>query len=198
MSNKSERMNLKGIAVYPHLNKADTKFVPQGEFKTGLRMTEEEAKPLMARLSKIFQEHTGKKLNKHNTNLWKIDEDDQGEPAGTITFQAKVKNVLRKDGTSWERKPKQYDSQAKLTEVQVTGGSELVVACDIYAWDAGSTKGISLQPVAIQIINLVEYAGGGHGFDIVEGGFVGDAAPKVAEAGVVEEAAEEDADDFDF
>lgn len=199
MTIKSERINLRGLAVYPYLHRADTKFHEVGEWKVGVRMDEEKAKPIMARLGALYQNHTGKKLNKHTTNLWKYDLDDQGEPMGSVVFQTKVKNVQLKDGTLWDRKPKQYDSQANLTEVQVGAGSELVVACDIYAWDAGNKKGISLQPLAVQVLSLAEYDGGDHGFDIIEGGFIGEPSPDNSETDTVVEASVGDGgDDFDF
>ena len=205
MTNKYERIKMRGTAVYPRLNKADIKYFSRGEFKTSLRMSEEEAKPLMSRLSEIFQDHTGEKINKNKTNLWTFDVDDQGEPAGTVTFHTKIRNLLLKkskkgkDGKKvedfeiWERKPKQYDSQGNLIDVQVGAGSELIVACDIYAWDTGSNKGITLQPIAVQVIKLVEYVEK-HGFDAVEGGFIG--KPDTDNSDTVVEAVA--ADDFDF
>ena len=196
MTNKYERIKMRGTAVYPRLNKADTKFFSRGEFKTSLRMSKKEAEPLMAGLSEIFQDHTGEKLNENKTNLWTIDVDDQGEPAGTVTFHTKIRNLLLtkgKKGEIWERKPKQYDSQGNLIDVQVGAGSELIVACDIYAWDTGSNKGITLQPIAVQVIKLVEYVEK-HGFDAVEGGFIG--KPDTDNSDTVVEAVT--ADDFDF
>ena len=193
MKKQAERVNIRGIAVYPHLNKADTKFVSQGEFKTGVRVAEADAAPIMKKLAAAFQEHTGKKINKHATNLWKIGEDDNGEPDGTIVFQTKVKNVNMKDGTLWDRKPQQFDSQAQPIDVMIYGGSEIVVAAEIYAWDAGTSKGISLQPRAVQVLKLVENTATNTDFGVVEGGFIAEKAE--ASFDPVEDA---EGDDFDF
>ena len=40
----------KGIAVFPWLGKADTKFKPEGQYKITLRLSEEAAKPLIDKL----------------------------------------------------------------------------------------------------------------------------------------------------
>ena len=197
---KNPRINIRGIAVFPALNTPDDKFHDLGMYKADVRVPLEEAKPIMDRLSKLYKEWTGKDLKPGKTNLWSIDEDDQGERTGTITFRCKVKNIRRKDGQIWDRKPKQYDTQNNVINEQVWGGTEYVVGAEVYPWTAGADKGISLQPVAVQIINLVGPSGDGDaGFETIDGGFVGgfEADADVADYGDAPVHADDD-DDADF
>lgn len=193
---KAPKINIRGIAKYPHLNVADTKFVDAGEYKTGVMVGREQAKPIMEQLSKLYKEHTGKALDPEDTNLWKYDKNDLGEEdQNTIVFAVKAKNVLRRDGELWDRKPLQYDSKKNRIEVQIGGGSEIVVAAEVYAWVAGAKKGLTLQPAAVQVINHVSPSEGGSDF-AEEDGFVGE--PMKAAAPVKAPSSVEGDDPFDF
>lgn len=191
---KNPRINIRGVAVYPALNTADTKFHDLGMYKADVRVGLDEAKPIMERLGKIHLEWTGKEIKPGKTNLWVLDENDQGERTGTVTFRCKVKNIRRKDGQIWDRKPKQYDTQNNVINEQVWGGTEYVVGAEVYCWQAGADKGVSLQPVAVQIIELVGPSGDSDtGFDTMDGGFVGgfnsetdDVAPASADAPILD------------
>jgi len=170
---KNPRLNIRGIAVFPALNTPDKKFHDLGIYKADLRLSLDDAKPHMDRLSKLFQEWTGKELKPTKTNLWKFEEDDNGERTGNVIFQIKVKNVMTRKKEVWDRKPKQYDTQNNVVNEQIWGGSELVVGAEVYCWTAGVDKGISLQPTAIQIISLVGPTDSDAGFDTMDGGYVG-------------------------
>ncbi|MDP1171568.1 hypothetical protein, partial [Klebsiella pneumoniae] len=79
---------------------------------------------------------------------------------GNVIFKCSVKNVQRKNGEMWDRRPKQFDAKMKPVDLDPSGGTELYVSASIYEWVAGGKKGVSLQPLAVQIINLVERGGG--------------------------------------
>jgi hypothetical protein len=87
-----------------------------------------------------------------------------------------VKNVALRDGSTWSRRPKLFDTSAppQPIDVQPWGGTKMVVAFEVYAYDK-PRKGIKLQPVAIQIVDLVEGQEGGDldsfGFEEMELGF---------------------------
>lgn len=197
---KNPRINLRGIAVFPALNTPDTKFHPElGMYKADVRMTLEEAKPHMERLAKLYKEWTGNELKQTKTNLWKLEEDDDtGERTGNVIFQCRVKNVKTKKGDVWDRKPKQFDTQNNVINETVWGGTEYIVGAEVYYWNAGGDKGMSLQPIAVQIIDLVGPTGDTDGgFDTIDGGFVGgfnadagDSAPAISE--------NDDPDNHDF
>ena len=57
------------------------------------------------------------------------------------------------------------------------GGTEMYVSVSVYTWDAAGKKGVSLQPMAIQIISLVERSassGESYGFQEQEDGYEGE------------------------
>jgi len=61
------RMNFstpQGVAQYPWLNKADTKFDDEGVYKTNLSVDPDSAKALVAKINEFAQEQLGKKMSK--------------------------------------------------------------------------------------------------------------------------------------
>ena len=91
--------------------------------------------------------------------------DDEGEDTGNVIFKIRVKNKMGRNGKLWDRKPCLIDAQKGdfPTDVAVWGGTEYRVQFEVYEWIAGGKKGVSLQPVMIQIINLVTGGSGGSG-----------------------------------
>ncbi len=159
------RMNYttpKGTAVYPWLNKKDTKFHDEGVFKTNLLVDSDKAQDLIDKINEFAKEHLGKKMSKARLP-YETDED-----TGQIIFKTKSQFA-----------PTFKDSSAQMMvgEIpQVWGGSTLRVAGTMTAYDKGSNCGVSLNLKAVQIIELSEGNGNdGDEFGAVEGGFV---APK--------------------
>jgi hypothetical protein len=201
MAAKAQRINIRGIAVFPALNTPDKKFVDEGQYKADVRVPLEEAQPIIDQLKEAFKAHTGKALKGNGENLYSLEEDDNGDRTGNVIFKCKVKNRITKAGKLWDRRPQMFDATGKLIDVQVWGGTEYIVGAEVYCWTAGDKKGVSLQPVAVQIINLVGPSGGTDasefGFGEVEGGYVGEEASSVA-FDDAEDVPDEDEDNFDF
>lgn len=159
--NKSQRVTIgPGRAVYPALRTPDTKFDELGQYKADLAIPLSEAEPLMKKLSDIHKAHTGKAPSKSSNTMWYLEEDKEtGEETGNVIFKCRVKNRMRRDGQLWDRRPKLFSADLKPVEVNPWGGTVMAVSAEVYEWDAGGKKGVSLQPVGVQIIELVE--GGG-------------------------------------
>ena len=151
-----------GIAIYPWLNKADTKFHDEGVFKTNLLVDSDKAQDLIDKINEFAQEHLGKKMSKARLP-YETDED-----TGQIIFKTKSQYA-----------PKFKDSSAQMMvgEIpRVWGGSTLRVAGTMTVYEKGANCGVSLNLGAVQIIKLSEGNGNdGDDFGAVEGGFV---APK--------------------
>jgi hypothetical protein len=162
-----------GRAIYPSLKIADTKFHELGQYKCNVSVPIKEASGTMDKLTSIFKEHTGKPPIKTDNTMWKMEIDaDTGEETGNVIFKCAVKNVQRRDGELWDRRPKQFDAKMNPVNLDPFGGTEMYVSASVYAWSAAGKKGVSLQPMAVQIINLVERSGGnaeGFGFQAQEG-----------------------------
>jgi len=190
-----------GEAVYPALHRPDTKFHDAGIWKADVRVAGDAAQTLMASLGKIHKDHTGKPVPKDGGNLWQVETDDDGDPTGNIMFKLRVKNVVRKDGEMWERKPKLFDTSSPpqpLGGVEPWGGTKMIVAFDVYCYDIPK-KGVKLQPVAVQIIDLK--TGGGEnaeafGFNEMEEGFKTDAPAEEDPFAFTQEDEEEIPTDF--
>jgi len=149
-----------GKAVYPRLSQPDTKFDELGQYKADVSVPLAEAESIMEILSKTFKAHTGKAPKKADNTMWYFETNEDGDETGNVVFKCRVKNKLRKrDGKLWDRKPKLFDAALKPVDVNPFGGSTYVVSSEVYAWEAGAKKGISLQPIGVQIIELVSFSG---------------------------------------
>ena len=160
----------KGTAVFPSLARPDTKFDELGMYKADLSVPLQEAKDLMGKLTEVFKRHTGKAPNANENTMWyKQTDKDTGEETGNVVFKIRVKNRMTKSGQLWDRKPVLFDAALKPIQVNPWGGTEMIVSMSVYCWNAGGKMGVSLQPQAIQIINLVEGGTSSHGFEATEG-----------------------------
>lgn len=145
----------KGKAVYPFLNSPDYQFDELGVYQTRLSVPVEEAKPIMDKIASFFEDYAGKKLNPSDNTAFKLEEDDQGERTGNVVFRVKAKNRRTKSGEIWDRKPRLVDAGGQPTKVHVGGGSTIRIGCEMFCWEAAGRKGVSLQPLIIQVINPV-------------------------------------------
>ena len=183
-----------GTAVYPALKRPDTKFHDLGQYKADVSIPIETAKPLMDKLSAFFKEQTGTAPNQTENTMFKVEVGEDGNPKGTVLFKLRIKNRMTKQGEVWDRRPKMFG--ADLTPAPAAdprGGSKIKVSFEFYVWEANGKKGVSLQPVAVKIIELVsgEAADGADfGFD-KEDGYV----PEGTEGFVDETELDDDGDD---
>lgn len=162
MADKTTITLPKGTAVYPALNRPDTKFDELGQYKADVRIPVQEAQAVMEKLGAAYKAYMGKAISKADNTLWKMETDEDGNQTGFVVFKCRVKNKLKKDGSTWDRKPKLFDAKLKPLPAGVNpwGGTEMRVNVEVYEWLAGSKKGVSLQPLGVQIIKLVSGTGG--------------------------------------
>lgn len=147
----------KGTAAYAWLTKADTKFNPEGVYKTSLVVPIKEAEPFIEAIKNAYVEELGsKKLAKANLSH------EVNEEEGTVTFKFKSK-----------QKPKLFDSKGKpiTADISVGNGSKIKVAGGFGPYDKGANTGVALYLNSVQIIDLVEWTGSSV-FGEEEGGFV--------------------------
>lgn len=154
----------KGVAVYPALNRPDTKYDELGQYKADFKVTSEVAEPFIKQLQKVAKDHTGRALPKAKNSVWYMELDDDGEETGMVVFKVRVKNKNRKsDGKLWDRRPLVIDAKKNdmPVDVAVWGGSVIRVQAEVYEWQNNDKKGVTLQPVMVQVIELV--TGGSRG-----------------------------------
>lgn len=166
MADKITFTTPKGIAVYPRLKSPDTKYDDNGVYKADLKMPLETAKPLIDKLTKMFKDHTGRSHPKNPERdnrkaFYYMELDDNDDETGNVVFKLRVKNKITKKGDLWDRRPAQFDARGKaiVNPLNVGGGTEMRVSFEVYLWSNPDGKGMSLQPEAVQIIELVEFTG---------------------------------------
>lgn len=171
-SNKQFYISPKGKAApYCWINKADTKYKPQGEFKVSLIVSEAEAQKLMQKIEKLHNDNyaaaksdpkfKGKRLIEAALPF------DIDEETGNVTFKFKM-NASYLDKKSEEMKPlfcRVVDSQGgRLEKTPAIGaGSELKVRFSMLPFAAvgGIGSGIKLQMDSVMLIKLVAFGQGG-------------------------------------
>lgn len=169
-------------AVYPHLTEPDTKFDPEGVYRTKFSLPADEAADLIAKLEGIrdaFAEEQDAKIRKTYTiaDVCEVELDDEGDETGNVIFTAKMKaKVTTKAGKTFEQAPALFDSANNRLEtdgLKLWGGSKLRINADVVPYAMASSKqiGVSLRLKAVQIVELVS-GGGGSPFDEYEGGDV--------------------------
>ena len=168
-------------AVYPRIGPTpDTKFDELGMYKADGSMPKDKAAPIMARLQEVHKQHVGKPAKASENTMWYMETDEAGEETGNVVFKIRVKNKLRKkDGKLWDRRPKLFDAALKPIDVNPWGGSVYISDTEIYCWDAGGKKGVSLQPMAVQILKLVEGDGAPSAFKKQDGYVAPEAAEEI-------------------
>ena len=183
-----------GIAVYPKLTEPDYKWKPEGEYSLKIRLSEEDALPLVATMEKLVDAEYAKaeeacknKLEKSKLKRVEIlpckeELDDDANPTGYYLFTAKMKasGISKKTGKTWKRTPAIFDSVGRpITNtgtLQIWSGSEVRVAYTLEAFSTALGIGCSCRLEAVQIIKLVsgrQKDAAGYGFGAEDAGFVG-------------------------
>jgi hypothetical protein len=163
-----------GIARYPRLNSPDTKFSEEGQYKVDLEMSAEDAEPFLKQIEAMFAEFLADKQRELKKEKLKMHAPPWTENDGMVQLKLKVKAVGKsKDGETYTRQPKLFDASGQITNENVGGGSTLKVAVVPYFWYTASLgAGITLQPKAVQILDLVTWSSGGtaeaYGFEVAE------------------------------
>lgn len=199
-----------GIAVYPKLNEPDTKFDPNGTYSVRLKLTDEEAAPLIETIDELIDEAfdaavaeaktpAAKKKIKRADVPYRAEENDQGEPTGYTLFNFKRKaSGVTKEGRVWAYACPVFDAKLKpvdLTKVKIGGGSTLVVSYSAAPYNVPAIGvGASLRLEAVQLLDLKEWGvkdASSFGFS-VSAGFEAEEVSQEAQAF----AGEDDADEF--
>lgn len=134
-----------GIAVFPKLNVADTKFDAAGVYSVKLKFRADEpaVQKLIARIDACMEQAKAEANSKKKPGQkvkdcdppYKLVYDDQEQETGEveIKFSAKASGTT-KDGRRWERKLALFDRFGKPTEEVVRGGASVMVSYSPAPW----------------------------------------------------------------
>ena len=161
----------KGYAQYPYLLEPDTKFNPEGDYKVNLAMEDDETtKKLIDKLTSILEEfyaedgEVAKAIAKGRkvtlADIYDVDE----EGRIILKFKQRAK-ITSKIGKKIDVKIPQFDSHGKplADGAGVNIGRDSVIKVNFsvvpYYMPTTKTCGLTLRPVAVQIIKLNEFTG---------------------------------------
>ena len=152
-----------GIAVYPKIEKPDTKFDVNGVYSIDLDLSGADASELAAKLQKIADadyanecKAKGKKQLKRAEMPWKQTED------GKTRFKFKLKAKAGTGEKQWDQKPALFDAKGNpVKDLNVGSGSTVKVAFDVAPYFTAMVgHGISLRLRAVQVLELRQYIAG--------------------------------------
>jgi hypothetical protein len=198
-SRKPSYISCEGVAVYPWLNRPDTKFVPAGMtaeewggvYKTGLQVTAPvfTSAPyrdgltykafldnlIDASVEEAKREHPKEKKLVKAAFPYKEEMDDDGEETGNflVNFKQNAK-IRRKDGQVIEVKIPLFNARGEAITDAIYGGSIIKVAFTVRnTWMAKEKEaGIRLDISAVQVLKLVKSSRSASDFGFgTEGGY---------------------------
>lgn len=139
-----------GTAIYPRLNRPDTKYNKDGVYHVKMLFDKNSAKKLSDVIKPL--------MNGGKNNPLKPEVDDQGNKTGNYVarFEMKAKVVTRDD--SWEQKPILLDSVGNRMVGNIGGGSKLQIAYQAAPYPSElQGGGVKLRLKKVRVIDFVEY-----------------------------------------
>lgn len=185
------------VAQYPMLLKPDTKFDAVGVYKVNFTAANDDywqevvgkAQDMIKTFANEKAKATGKKFKLSPDLPWTENDD------GTITIKAKIKAAY----SNYTPEVHQFDAKGKpiKPKVDIKGGSEVKLNLELRPWEASGKVGISIRPLAVQVISLGTGGGqrdaSGFGFGEEDGFEYDEDTPNTP----FSEAANDDMDDED-
>ena len=172
-----------GVAQYPWLVEPDTKFNPDGDYKVNMLFGDTKNADLqymLEDLNSTLEEYyqsliKDPKYSKYASKIHKADIYEE-DADGNIVMKFKQRAVIKSIKGTYDVKIPIFDSKGKpLSDIKLGGGSKIKLCFSVSPYFVASTKmcGLSLRPVAVEVIELKEWTEGGtmqaYGFDSEDG-----------------------------
>lgn len=160
----------KGIAVFPSLNKPDTKYNPDGEYKVTLKLQDTAAtQAYIAKIDEAMDENMQREqILTKKKNLKMADKPYSRDDDGNYFIKFKLKaNVKTRDGKEFSQKPILIDAKKHPITANVGGGSVIRIGAEVNEWNTNQGVGVTLWVKLVQVLELKEYDAT-DGFDIEE------------------------------
>jgi len=166
------RQTPKGSALWAKLFRPDTKFDADGVYSIKLRLPKDQADATTDYINQVMSESLDMAKKENPTKKGSIKSgnppytdvyDEQGNETGEVEFNFKQKAVIKTRRGTMEKKPAVFDAKGKpiVEEVDVGNGSTVKVAYEaIPYYTAIAGAGVSLRLTAVQLVSLVQGAGG--------------------------------------
>lgn len=174
-----------GVAIWPKLNEPDTRFKEEGEYQVNLRLTKQDAEPLLQVIKAAQKSEYQRQLKETGKPKLKIADlpivdVDGDEDLIDLKFKAPASGTT-KAGKKWEKRIMLFDSKGKALGEdgpRIGGGSRIRVNAEVRPYFVPSYGvGVTLRINAVQVIELHEggmssKAASAYGFTAEESGFV--------------------------
>jgi hypothetical protein len=140
-----------GTAVYPWLNKPDTRFDADGVYSVTLQLSKADTAPINAVVKPL--------MNGGKNNPIKAELDDQGEKTGNYLVKFKLKALVKpKKSEPFSQAPVLLDEDGNRLTALIAGGSKMKVAYEPFAYSAlGGGVSLRVKKVRIAKDGLIEY-----------------------------------------
>lgn len=207
----------KGTALWPKLNAPDTQFKAEGEYSVKLALDpskDKSVQPFLDELQARFDAYLdevkaevgpvkAKKLKPNEPFTAELDE--AGEETGRflVKFGMAAQFKDKKTGQVKTMKPAIFDARGNplANPPQIGNDSVLRISYSVSGYNTPQATGIKLYLNAVQIIELVEFGGGGNakgfGFEVVEDGYESEASKAGFTEGDADDSTDEEtSDDF--
>lgn len=195
-----------GVAVYPRVERADTKFDKAGVYSVKLRLSSAEGGPIIKMIehgidtavASAKEKNPGKKVKRADAP-YSVD-DDSGDYL--INFKLKASGKT-KEGKEFTQKVSVFDAKGKpFLNSKIGGGSRIRVGFEMGEfYTALIGAGVTLRLRAVQVIDYTEYNGGdakSYGFGEEDGFESAPAAEAVVETGTTDDSSKDEGDGDDF
>lgn len=198
MKNKNEKITTPiGTAIWPKLNKPETKFNKDGVYEVKLRLNAEDSKGVMDSIGAVLNAHIAEMEGskpKMAPLPYKEVMDDKGNPTGEFDFKFKMKAVGGYGDEKWTQRPTLFDSELKPMTEEIGGGSKIQVGAELVPYyTAAIGAGVSLRLKVVKVFELVSFSrGGADQWEFSEGGDFVTEGSEMASEGVTP------SDEFDF
>lgn len=140
-----------GTAVYPWLNKPDTRFDADGVYSVTLQLSKADTAPINAVVKPL--------MNGGKNNPIKQELDDQGEKTGNYLVKFKLKALVKpKKSEPFSQAPILLDEDGNRLTALIAGGSKMKVAYEPFAYSAlGGGVSLRVKKVRLAKDGLIEY-----------------------------------------
>ena len=141
---------------------------PRYEYKATAVLPKDKAQPFIDQLEAFWLEYNSGKKVKAKSLGYKIEEDEEGNPTGMVTFTFKTNTkFLKSDGSEspavvrvFRANGQEITKQFHDAEKKAANGSEGIVHGTMAIYDRNAAaRGITLYLSAVQFTKFVEYAG---------------------------------------
>jgi hypothetical protein len=163
MFDNATKISVKGEAIYPALNKPETRFDVNGVYKVTLKVAKSDASEMVKLFDQAIEDSLATAKLEQKGKLIKLAPKPYAIEGEDVFFKFKMKasGVTKKTQEKFTQRPMLFDAKRNPIPLdkRIAGGSEIKVAFQLRPYYSPALgAGIVSQLKAVQVIKLVEGA----------------------------------------